>query len=98
MGVSELVDSTAACTLLCFFWMAHAHHLQRYNTSLLLTSHPLLMNLRAGSMHPPTHALLYIQRGFQGDAYVIVVRCEAVPGSIDTSSNLKEEREEREEG
>jgi hypothetical protein len=51
-------------------------------------------------MYPPTHALLYIQRGLRGGKGVIVVQYEAAPGSIDTSSNLKEERgdREREEG
>jgi hypothetical protein len=61
MEVTGLVDSTAACTLLCFFDVTYTPvaGLQHYNTSLLLTSHLPLTNPNARSIYPPPPFFTY---------------------------------------
>jgi hypothetical protein len=107
MEVTGLVASIAACLSSAFLDGTCTPHaaLQHYNTSLLLPSYSPLTYLSPTldkpqcQVHASSPALLYIQRGLQGDACVILIPYEAVPGawvaSIDTSSNLKEEGRER---
>jgi hypothetical protein len=109
MEVTGLVASIAACLSSAFLDGTCTPHaaLQHYNTSLLLPSYSPLTYLSPTldkpqcQVHASSPALLYIQRGLQGDACVILIPYEAVPGawvaSIDTSSNLKGEREREKE-